>query len=459
VTIGIGLAGAVLVAGAAGLAFAGPNSWWQPAVYDVPWAQGPVRPIGLALDSPLLWIGALALGYAVLTAPITLVALRPVPGETSQRPSRVTSMLVAAPAVLAVAAASTAVAVLLGSFLAAPLRRPAGSLAMTNLHRLAGGPYCGLADDIEVLPDGAVLAPADASRPDRPELPQRTGFSTGFSALAGFDPSSPPPDPPGTGTSAQLWGSRFGGPQSMGTLTSPWFGLPHASGVAVSVSGRTDRGNTLVLEFGRAAGADVIALGTRTPFDQPKPNQDHLDGPLEYKPWRSIGLDAAQIPPGADRVRIRAIDATTDPDGWLAVTGPRLRSVVGLTQFLAGRGPVLVSWPQAFLFPCVHNIVGASGGLAEAPRVVIEAPRRHGRLSANTTDQVQGGDFAALRAFGRLSEVPTRLAGHPDIDWGTLQLSVDPAARDAYQRTTTRSPAPQPRYGSLSELSSLRGDE
>jgi arabinosyltransferase B len=63
----IGVAGGVLVAAAAGLAFAGPNAWWQPAVYDVPWAAGPVRPIGLPLDSPLLWIGALA-GSAALAA-------------------------------------------------------------------------------------------------------------------------------------------------------------------------------------------------------------------------------------------------------------------------------------------------------------------------------------------------------------------------------------------------------
>ncbi|MGH3513010.1 MAG: arabinosyltransferase domain-containing protein, partial [Pseudonocardiaceae bacterium] len=104
----IGVAGGVLVAAAAGLAFAGPNAWWQPAVYYVPWAAGPVRPIGLPLDSPLLWLGALVVGYAVLAA---------------ARVSRPT--LVATPAMLAVAAAGTAVAVLLGSLLAAPLRRPA----------------------------------------------------------------------------------------------------------------------------------------------------------------------------------------------------------------------------------------------------------------------------------------------------------------------------------------------
>jgi arabinosyltransferase B len=323
--------------------------------------------------------------------------------------------------------AGTAVVVLVGSFLAAPVRRPAGSLALTNLHQLAGGRSCGLADGIQMLTDGAVLVPADTSE-------YLAGFTTleGFTTLGGFDPAVPPPDPPGTGTSAQLWGSLVGGPRSTGTLLSPWFTLPalrRASGVAVSVSGRTDRGNHLALEFGRAVGTRVIPVGERTPFDLVKPNQDHLDGPPEYRPWRSIGLDAAQVPSGANRIRIRAVDATTDPDGWLAVTGPRLRSVIGLTQFLAGHGPVLVSWPLAFLFPCVHNIAGVADGLASTPRVVIEAPRRFGRLSAVTTDRTQGGVFAGLRPFGELHEIPTRLAGHPEIDWGTLQLN---AARDTF---------------------------
>lgn len=428
----VGVAGAALLAGAAGLAFAGSNSWWQPAVYDVPWATGPIRPLGLPLDSPLLWIGAFALGYALWTAPVTLVALRPVSGDTSYDAYRHSWVLLVAPAVLAVMATGTAVAVLLGSFLAAPVRRPTGSLAMANLRQLAGGHSCGLADDVQVLPDGAVLSVADDFPVSQDFGRQDFGRRDGFTAMAGFDRASPPPNPPGTGMSTQLWGSLVGGPQSTGILISPWFRLPAlgpASGVAVSVSGRTDHGNTLALEFGRALGTGVIPLGQRTPFDLVKPHQDRLNGPLDYRPWRSIGLDAAQIPPGADRVRIHAVDATTDPSGWLAVTGPRLRSVVGLTEFLATHGPVLVSWPQAFLFPCVHNIVEVADGLANAPRAVIEAPRRHGRLSAITTDQTQGGVFAALRPFGQLYEVPARLAVHPAIDWGTLQLS---AARDTY---------------------------
>ena len=80
---------------------------------------------------------------------------------------------------------------------------------------------------------------------------------------------------------------------------------------------------------------------------------------------------------------------------------------------------------------------------AAAPRAVIEAPRRHGRLSAITTDQSQGGVFAALRPFGRLYEVPTRLAGHPDIDWGALHLTGYPFTQDTYQRATLSRHGPE----------------
>ena len=114
--------------------------------------------------------------------------------------------------------------------------------------------------------------------------------------------------------------------------------------------------------------------------------------------------------------------------------------MVGLTQFLASHGPVLVSWPQAFLFPCVHNIVGVADGLAGTPHAVIEAPRRFGRLSGIATDPGQGGVFAALRPYGELRDIATRLTGHPELDWGTLQLST---ARDTYQLS---------RHGDLSGL-------
>lgn len=399
----IAVSGAVVVSGAAALAFSGPNAWWLSTVYDVPWPDGPIRPAGLPFDSPLWW-----LGLAVLVTA----------GQALLDRTRVRRIVSGWPGGLTVAAATVAVLVLVGSFVAAPLRRPAGALAAANLDRLTGQRVCGLADDIQVLPDGPVLAPANSE-----------AQTDGFASLAGHHPAAPPPDPPGAGTSAVLWGSY--GLAGAGSVTTEWFELPPLSaddGVAVSVSGRTDGANALVFEFGRADGDDVRALGESRPPDRVAVDEDP-ENPL----WRSIGVDSAQIPPDADRVRIHAADG--GDDSWLAVTGPRLRTAVGLTAFLAEHGPVLISWPQSFLFPCVHDITRVSGGVAQTPRMVIESPRPFFEEDRNPD---LGGSFAGLTTFDDLHEVPTRLVGHPEVDWGTVRVAPADPVRDAYAVSTDR---------------------
>jgi arabinosyltransferase C len=219
-------------------------------------------------------------------------------------------------------------------------------------------------------------------------------------------------------------------------MTSAWFALPPLpanGGVALSVSGRTGDGNQLTFEFGRFDGVDVAVLGEQAPIDRPASDEDP-DHPL----WRSIGVDASVIPAGADRVRIRAVDDRTDPLGWLAFTGPRLRSVIGLTDFLADKGPVLISWPMAFLFPCIHDVPTVSAGVAATPGAVIESPRPF--LTEDRRRDV-GGVFATLAVLGELNEIPSRLLGHPDVDWGGVQVPGG-IPRDAYRRTVTHTLVP-----------------
>ena len=401
----VGLGGTALLAAAAALAFAGPNAWWLPGLYDMPWAARPVQPGGVPLDNPLLWIAVLAAGT------LTVLGLRR---------DRAPQIAVLSPAVITLVVFATVLAVLGGTFATAPLRRPAGSLAMINLHRVASTKVCGLADYIEVLPDGAVLTAAGPPGP-----------SVGFAELTGFFPGAPPPDPPGVGTSAFLWGSHTAGPHVTGSVTTQWFALgPLAAnqGVTVSLSGRTSGANSLEFEFGRADGTGVDALGRVAPVDRPASDEDPTH-PL----WRSVGVDAADVPAGADRVRIQAVDGRTDEQGWLAFTGPRLRSAIALNDFLADKGPVLVSWPMAILFPCVHDIPAVSGGVAQTPRTVIESPRP---WLVDDRNAAIGGTFAGLAMFGGLSEVPSRLAGHPEVDWGSVVVSTDTAAHDTYTRTT-----------------------
>jgi arabinosyltransferase C len=313
---------------------------------------------------------------------------------------------------------------------AAPLRRPQGSLALANVRWLTGHSTCGLADDIQVLADRDILTPATPG-----------GKSAGFTALGGFSPNSPPPDPPGSGMSTYLWGSRTAGSPVAASITTAWFTLPPlgpAEGLSMSLSGKA---NTLVFEFGHDNATtrldgnvdDAVTMGeVATPSPAP-PGEDP-----DHPSWRAVGIDAEQIPVGANRVRIRAI-AAGDKGDWLAFTGPRRHTAVGLSEFLAAHGPVLVSWPQSFLFPCVHNISQVADGLAQTPRTLITAP---GPWLTEPTDQTLGGDFAGLNPYGRLYEVPTRMASHPGIYWGTLLISGQADARDAYSIRTTSVPRP-----------------
>ncbi len=468
--LGTGLVGAALVAVAAALSFAGPNAWWQPAVYAVPWAAGPVRPLGLPLDWPVVWL----VGAGTLAA---LVRLRS--GELAAR-----AAVAAAPGVLAMVAAGVSVAVLLHSFVAAPLVRPEGSLAAESAARLTGGQGCAVGDDIQVLPDtpGGVLAPADEGAAEESPADEgpadegspdggRTALSAagvsgasgavlaGFAVGAGFGRYGPP-EPPGVGASTYTWGSRTGGGASTGRLVSEWFALtvprPNQE-LAMTVSGRTDDGNRLALEFGRTDpdGTDpdgrITSLGERAMIDQP---HDDPAAPPDPAVWRSAWLPADQVPAGADRVRVLAVDAAADEQGWLAFTGPRLRDVRSLPEFLgqgqhAGQdvGPVLVNWPIAFLFPCVRDTAVVAHGVAAAPRVVLEAPGRYAGLADASTDPGVGGNFAALRVLGRVGELPSRVVGHPGLDWGSVRLvdyQVDGRrlARDRYQLTLTRVTVP-----------------
>jgi arabinosyltransferase C len=87
----------------------------------------------------------------------------------------------------------------------------------------------------------------------------------------------------------------------------------------------------------------------------------------------------------------------------------------------------------------VHNVATVSGGLAQTPGTVIESPRP---WSTDDRDPNIGGTFAELAVFGALHEIPSRLVGHPEIDWGSVLVSGDNAARDAYGRTVTEVTVP-----------------
>ncbi|MEY8040227.1 arabinosyltransferase domain-containing protein [Saccharopolyspora cebuensis] len=413
----IGGIGAGLTALAAGLAYAGTNTWFLHSHHGVPRDDGPLRPF----DSPLLW----ALGA------VAVLALARWRGRPAARRA-----LAGLPAPLAATALGLAVVVLLGSFAVAPVRRAESfSVGGRSIPDAAGG--CGIVDHVDALRD----FPGGVLRPVRGQA-ELTGFEEAGGSRSG--------GPPGEWT---WWGSAGGGPPSTGRMTSRWFGLPRLAleeELTVSVAGRTGDGNRLALEFGRRDPAgDVRWLGERVLDDayrdadeRPVYPSDRLvrDRPQDTPEWRALHLDPAEVPPGADLVRVHAVDGTTDGGGWLATTAPRLRRVVPLRSLLRAQESVYVDWSMVWNAPCVRRSPRVGGGLAEAPTALLIPPEELGFSGEAAFVRDIGGSFAGVSEAGDRTTVPTRLRGTEDApeyaDWGEFVLVSYPQRRDAYDTRT-----------------------
>ena len=428
-----GLVGGVLAIAAASVAFAGRNDWYSYSEFGLPWTEGPLTP----LNNPVLWAGAVAV------AGLILVRASP-PSRSLREPlCRVAS---AAPALVTISASILAVGVLAGSFTVAPFQQAGRySLASQNWDHLSGG-SCGIAEKIVAMPDtpGGALTPLGP-----PEALDGFGFNTGF------QPASPAELTKGSGP-AMLWGSDLPQPGwglNTGTLTSRWFALPPLGpehDLAVSVAGRTGDGNQVALEFGRSQqGSQAVQpLGQRLLDDSYKDSDRRPAYPLgrvqrvqpqDVPQWRALSVTAAEVPPGADRVRIRAVDATTDRGGWIAVTQPRLRDVIPLTRFLDQHSPALLSTELPWSMPCAH-MPRVAHGLAQTPKTLVLPKDGFSGIAEAPFDEEPGGTYAGLRQITTLHEVPTRLTG-PEMlpqhaNWGHIVLLEHPLVDDDYTAGT-----------------------
>lgn len=434
-TVVIGLISTGLCVAVAGVSFAGTNNWFLYSQFGVLWGEQPLRP----LNSPLLWLLL-----------VTALVLAPLLRRSSRRSGLPIRMLVRAPAVLTCTVSTALVAILLVSFGVAPLRQQDSySLGGQNLSRLWDGANCGIMDKLVAtpeIPNGALVA-AEGDVQHR-----------GFTLDSGYAPDHEPPDAPGTGTSRWLWGSLTGGQLNTGSLTSQWFTLPDVrpdQELAVSVAGRTGDGNALVLEFGRSrADAEPQPVAHHRLDDSYKDSDERATYPTErvltQKPqdnpnWRTLHLNPRRIPTGANRVRVRATDATTDAGGWLAVTGPRIRSVVPLRQFLQARGhhtkTSYVDWSMTWLFPCVGNLAAVGNGLVQPPRVLFNPPESMEFAGRAAYAKSVGGSFTGVDELGTRREIPTRLVGTEDTpryeDWGHVEVVEYPIRSNGYDTDTT----------------------
>ena len=374
------------------------------------------------------------------------------------------------PVVTTIAVVVTSLVLLVSSFSTAAAR-PGFSLAAQNRAAIAdpsSPAACGLQDRVQVLQtaSGGPLRPVGGS----------SATMTGFVADGGAAQAPPvrPGQTDGTDGTADTrdgrdtWGSRVAGGGAVGTLTTGWYGLPRMGTdqeLAVSVAGSTSDGESSTWEFG--AGDRVI--GSRPVVEAPEPDRGYRgyaadaeqarvqDRAAEPTRWRTVTIDARDLPEGTDQVRLRATDERTDTDGWIALTGPRIVDVLPLTRWLAARGPVLVDWAIAFAWPCAGRLPRVADGVAQTPGVFVTAPTgpadpspgqrtvdvgplgdllpERWTLGADglTTGQASGGSFAGLPADGALRELDTRLPDEPGRRWGRVLVpDLGELTSDAY---------------------------
>lgn len=428
----LGVAGTLGAAVAAGISFTGPNRWWRYSDLAMPWSDTPVRPAGIPLDNPVLWVVVAA---ATGTAVLAVITARSRQGLRSWRPS---TAWTAAPVSVLGLAALVSVLVLLGSFASAPLQLgDRFSVAHVNARSIFGS-SCGLEDQVETLP----AARNGALRPvgDPPAL---DGFAAG--PLPSAPPEEPKPDPSSPGgiapaaASPLQWSSLAGGPGATGSMRSGWFDLPPLRAdqvLSVWVSGRPQDGNELRAEFGTGRGRRTQPIATHELRDPPPTELPYEDPkhqrPLhwrDFRPWRLLTISARDLPAGADRVRLSATDATTDEQGYLSLSGPVVRNVVPLSTVLTQQEPALIDWPINFLFPCHAGYPKVGHGTAESPALLITPPEGEGSMAF---DPQVGGVFAGVLDTSTRIELPSRVRGEPGFPWGHVEFVRYDAKRDAY---------------------------
>ncbi|MGE3286264.1 MAG: arabinosyltransferase domain-containing protein [Pseudonocardia sp.] len=410
----------VTVTGAAvavtlGLTWQGPNAWAYAWLAGMASAYVPPRIAGIALGDPLLWavatvaVAALLVGLGRVRFGPSGITLRPA-GRRDPR----WSALVSVPAVITLSLA-TAVGFAVTTFTTAAAKgHPADSLWV----RTAADPTgCGIADGVRVLdPFTAVpLAPG-------PGAPVTDAFVRG-----GFVPGYGP-----QAAAGEVWGSFAGrdgrGPDdTVGRVSTGWFVLPAAGSVVVTAAGSLGEGNSLTAVYG--------AGGAALPVTQA------LADTARSPAWRTFVLFP---PPGADSVRLDAVDGSTGVHGWLAFTTPAAAPAVTLQEFLPAGEPVVLGWQLAFGLPC-QRPPRLADGIAEPPRFAVL--RGSGPL-AGLYDigfgAAEGGAFAHVRHTGPVLQLAT--VGPVDPYVQVYAFGPD-LARDGYTLTTGEREQPGGRVG------------
>ena len=452
---GVGAVGGVVAVAA--LSMSGPNAWpysWQ---LGLPHPGVPPYLSVVRFGSPLWWLlGAAAVAVLLrVTARRRDRGARPLPGTGwVAEPGRGTAVQVAATTAVALMVVSTGYLVstfALAATATADGYSPGAARLTDPLDRScsAAGAIT-VADDTRAEPlaraagTGATAAAVTSEDEDAPAFTEGSGWWAG----------DPPPGTPGSGQLADAWGSLDAGVDAQGELLTPWYDLGGAladegADLTALVAGQLtpDSGSSVVAEYGVREGGAVRTTtvqplgdgawtsewrtvrlgGPADPADQPPaPAQDPDQDPAAAAPY-DPDLAAA-----ADVVRLRAVDGSAQPGGWVAVASPAVLPLTTMAERLPADAVVATSWQLTYHFPCQRQVSNAHGISDRPDYAVLVGGRPFEGVGDSVWQPGRGGLYAQVPGAATLTELDSRFTDAPEVAWGQLARVDWPYAPSAY---------------------------
>ncbi|MEV6068443.1 arabinosyltransferase domain-containing protein [Nocardia sp. NPDC052001] len=450
------------------ITFTGPNGWWYVSSYGVPWFDKAPLIAGKGLST-------LFLGLAILCL---LIAAFQHYREPYRQPKPLRAFDKFASMPLTIAAALLVLFEVLSLAKAAVSQYPAYSIAKSNIDALKGD-SCALANDVLVetntadsllqpwtgaaadglaaentgfTPNGVatdltadaeetVTGGANSVNKDDNKTTNTTGAGTGGgkTTQAGVNGSTVALPFGLDAARTPVMGSYTEGDQAPAKLTTEWYKVDLSDSVrndpayqvlVVTAAGRIRSinkdhvetyGADLWVEYGtRAADGSMSEVNRIRPLD--------IGGAPS---WRNLRVPIADIPVGANSIRLVANDPDITPKQWLAVTPPRLPKLQTLNSLVGHQAPVLEDWHVGLAFPCQRPF-DHHDGIAEVPQWRI-LPDRTGADASNAwQDDIGGGPLGWTGLLLKSQTKPSYLNHDWGRDWGSLE-QFTPYVPDAVQ--------------------------
>lgn len=410
----------------AALAATGPNAWWYVSGWGSPWFDKAPSFHGHMLSTVLLAMAVIALVIAGVEH-LRLVEPGAVASDArTAKYQRRQSLLRLTTRSQALRLASTPLAVVCAVLVLAEVATMGKaiqkqwhsySLGKDDIAQLTGA-SCGLSDYVYVEKDplAGVLVPV----PGANNQATMTGFHRdGLPASTGSDAAQPDWTAlyQAAGDRAPVWGDYDpSGATVPGELRTPWYTLPDRartgdSPLVVDLAGQESGTNSVTVEFGTrtAHGFDVI---DRRRIVKP-------GGPT----WREARLTLGGAATRATAVRLVVTSRAVGVDQWLAVSTPRVPTLVRMTD-LIGTSPVFMEWPTTLVHPCLRQF-DTRDGIGEVPAYRVSAGTDLRDVGQGWSAPGAGGPFGWLNVVATERTLPTYLKGDLDRDWGTL-YAIDP---------------------------------